>query len=272
MKSIWNFLGAGTVSALSSKSDTTELIEQIHNEFLTAGDKLLAEANSILSNLVINEEEKIKQLESLGFANVKEVQDRKFQLEIKRTQESKAQAIISMQKLFPTHKYITEEAVKTICKKYNLVFGTISQYTGFVPKKNLDEISTFYQLYPDYQYDYWERYGYDRGRSGSYPISKHSFDIAVAKQAQLLSSDKSSDYNWSVNDRPSKLFKSSKVLNICAPLKDMNTQGHKLDGHKLVKDIPDPVVLLPVSTGGYIIITAWGDEASDPLVTNEKLN
>lgn len=260
MKKLLSFLGAGTVSALSSKSDTTELIDQIHNEFLTAGDKLLAEANSILSNLVINEEEKIKQLESLGFANVKEVQERKKQLEIKHTQEYKSKSIISMQKLFPTHKYITDEAVKTICKKYNLVFGTISQYTGFVPKKNLDEINAFYQLYPDNQYDYWERYDYDRGMDRPFPISKYSFDRKVEdyNKFKLATTTKEGEYNFPISATFTKLnvFKSPKVLNICAPLKDMNTQGHKLYGHKLVKDIPDPMVLLPISTGGYIIITA----------------
>jgi len=34
---------------------------------------------------------------------------------------------------------------------------------------------------------------------------------------------------------------------------------------------PDPVVLYPVEKG-YIIVTAWGDEASDPLVANEQMN
>ena len=46
------------------------------------------------------------------------------------------------------------------------------------------------------------------------------------------------------------------------------------DGYKLkqvYKDIPDPVVLQPVK-GGYLILTAWGDEASDPLVINENFN
>ena len=44
------------------------------------------------------------------------------------------------------------------------------------------------------------------------------------------------------------------------------------EGYKLVKKhIPDPVVLQPVK-GGYLIITAWGDEASDPLVINPLMN
>ena len=60
-------------------------------------------------------------------------------------------------------------------------------------------------------------------------------------------------------------------LQICAPIKDMDTKGYKLQGHKLIKDIPDPVVLQPIENG-YLIVTAWGDEASDPLITNEITN
>jgi hypothetical protein len=57
---------------------------------------------------------------------------------------------------------------------------------------------------------------------------------------------------------------------ICAPIKDMDTSGMRLINNKLVY-IPDPVVLFPVELG-YIIVTAWGDEASDENVVNADLN
>lgn len=63
-------------------------------------------------------------------------------------------------------------------------------------------------------------------------------------------------------------------LVICAPITDMRLDDDAtLEGHKIVEKVhvPDPVVLCPVHRG-YLIITAWGDEASDPLVYNEKLN
>ena len=65
-------------------------------------------------------------------------------------------------------------------------------------------------------------------------------------------------------------------LEICAPVKDFNTKGMELKDFKLSKiEIPDPVVLQPVNFKGekyYLIVTAWGDEASDELVVNETLN
>lgn len=60
-------------------------------------------------------------------------------------------------------------------------------------------------------------------------------------------------------------------LKICAPAKDFYTQGMKVEGHKLVQDIKDPIVLQPV-TGGYLIVSKWGLEAEDPALLNEKQN
>lgn len=44
-----------------------------------------------------------------------------------------------------------------------------------------------------------------------------------------------------------------------------------LKGYKLEKHIPDPVVLRH-EHGGYLIVTAWGDEESDENVVNESFN
>ena len=60
-------------------------------------------------------------------------------------------------------------------------------------------------------------------------------------------------------------------LQICAPIADMDTSGMRLaDGYKL-EIIPDPVVLQPVKAG-YLIVTAWGDEASDEMTVNSNHN
>ena len=63
-------------------------------------------------------------------------------------------------------------------------------------------------------------------------------------------------------------------LKICAPIADMNTSGYELkDGWKLVYD---PIVSLSVTHAngitGLVIITAWGDEASDEMVINQNQN
>ena len=70
---------------------------------------------------------------------------------------------------------------------------------------------------------------------------------------------------------------------IAAPIEDMDMDNHRTHDYEVIpkekeeemKQIEDPVVFYPVSFGnivGGLIITAWGDEAHDPLVRNERLN
>lgn len=75
------------------------------------------------------------------------------------------------------------------------------------------------------------------------------------------------------------------LLNIVAPITDFDVERFDLektgyDLTKKVEDAPkfdfnwlldDPIVLQPVK-GGYLIVSAWGDEASDPDVMNEINN
>ena len=65
-------------------------------------------------------------------------------------------------------------------------------------------------------------------------------------------------------------------LEIAAPLKDFNMDEMEVKDFKLSKiEIPDPVVLKPVLFNGkkhYLIVTAWGIEASYSLVVNERFN
>lgn len=68
--------------------------------------------------------------------------------------------------------------------------------------------------------------------------------------------------------------KSETTLRICAPLSEMKTEGYELeDGYKLVYD---PIVSIEIThkngIKGEIILTAWGDEASDELVIDQNKN
>ena len=54
-----------------------------------------------------------------------------------------------------------------------------------------------------------------------------------------------------------------------APVKDFDMRGKEIKGVE-IRNIPapDPVVLQPVN-GGYLIVSKWGDEASDKDLVNE---
>jgi len=274
-------------SKKESKQDYPAIVHEIHNEFLTAGDRILEEANAILLEAKAKSVEKGKRLAAAGFKNVPEaVEAIKVERKIVTTKET-ADLVHYYQQNYPMNKFITEDQVKKICEKYGLVCGEISMYKGFVPENKLSEIERFSLKNADKNI---------RGLLGSKHIidgfSESVFDenigyvnesellgYAQKNEAYIIASGKP-DYAYASEQLISQFIgkwgyvKVSKVdtgLKICAPLKDMEIpRGKEVKGYK-IQDIPDPVVLQPVK-GGYLIVAAWGDEASDEIVVNQINN
>lgn len=258
------------------------IVEQIHNEFNTAGENLLEEANKVLEQCKKVDKEKGKLLSSLGFENTPQAMVVEETMQKEKLALSVAETVKMVARKYPFNKFITEDIVKQICKKYNLVFGDVSQFKGFVPQKNLDEITRFLK---NYDFNLW----IDSGNQQMIDMSGYEIKSIHDGYSHFFKIGTNYDFNqkaFQKNDGVEGFYSNGKVngkfyliegrllkaqLQICAPIKDMDTKGYKLQGHKLIKDIPDPVVLQPIENG-YLIVTAWGDEASDPLITNEITN
>lgn len=233
---------------------TEKTVQQIHAEFNTAGDRLLAEANEI-----INSKEalfkKAGRLQKVGFAILPEMRQA---VRIERI-ENNIELVKEYQFHYPRNKFIIEEQVRTICEKYNLFCGYLNQYKGFVPEKSLNQIENFKLKEEHFQikYDYIK-------------VSKEEYNELLLKaeagdpniQTYL---NHSNEAMYRIDQRPSK-----ESFKICAPEKDMEMYGGKKTSYNTIS-YPDPVVLQPVK-GGYLIVTAWGDEASDEIVLNPKEN
>lgn len=266
----------------------------IHKEFDTASDRLLAQANEILEKAKQFDAGKVDLLIKLGFTQANQVSEYKPVIEKAKLSESQIKLVKYYKARYPLNKFITEEQVMEICYKYNLVCGDISRFKGFVPSKNLQQIASFKLKEEDKSGKIFvfiektgkiEDFDWDKVHESKkdhvkyiienylncnnwtfldsysdYPAYTKIFNIDTAKRLGI-----SDSVNNAINNRFS--------LKICAPIKDMDISGLELDkGYKLIKKhIPDPVVLQPVK-GGYLILTAWGDEASDPLVVNEINN
>lgn len=254
-----------------------EAIEKVHDEFNTAGEKLYQEALRIINSTKILNEEKTKRLIALGFKATKEVTEAEAVLKQKKLNEEMVETINYYRTKYPLNKFITKEQVEQICKKYGLIYSEVSNYTGFVPEKNLKRIEGFKvndedrpmtriyggffsspeEMSKDEIRQYHEREKREAEQRDA-ALKDGTYAAMVQYQLQL-----SSVYRY---------FKSDALL-IAAPAKDFKTTDrHEVKNFRLsLKPIPDPVVLAPV-IGGYLIVTAWGDEASDPLVQNEINN
>lgn len=254
-----------------------EVIE-IHHEFETAADKLLEEAKSIITEASTKNVDKVNRLEILGFKQASQVSELKLLIQKAELSKEQIELINYYKREYPFNKFIDEEGVKTICHKYNLVCGDVSRFKGFVPEANLKQIERFKLKNNDIPFA--EIFNRDTGeiiqKLNQSEIKMDDWaDGMMKKEDGFYVSNENGKkylgYQHSINQ--AKLRYANNKLQICAPVKDMDISGLELkEGYKLQKKhIPDPVVLQPVK-GGYLILTAWGDEASDPLVVNEILN
>ena len=231
-------------------------VADIHNDFYTEGDRLLAAAN-IREVIKIQDEafeKKAKTMLDLGFAShpdvsrYRDILRNREGIETSNKQKSDlSQCISYFQQKYPNHKFITMEAIEKLCNKYSLSFGPIYKYIGEIPSKNLEHMASFNIDVEDKAY-IKEQYGRD-----------HEYE--------LYSHNKGKIAPWL----------------ICAPVKDFDMRNSHVVKGQIRTNMPaplDPVVIQPVKYGtdrgyniiGGLIITAWGDEASDPNVVNQKMN
>lgn len=259
-----------------------EVIEEIHDTFYTEVDRLLYNAK-ISKSLDTDKQDlidKFARLKALGFTNTKEVKD--AELEIERINNLKieneankdlTEAINYFGLKYPNYKFITQDSVKKICEKYNLVYGTIDKYIGTVPDKNLKHIEEFKIKEEDCLYvlnKYF--YGMRFNRIDSYfNITFNTYkSLIFHKENSILDTELTGTFNKNHQE----FFKSK--MEIAAPLKDFDMKDYEIKDFKLSKiEIPDPVVLHPVMFKDkkyYLIVTAWGLESKDELVVNQKFN
>lgn len=280
-----------TTALLSSNSYPKE-VQMIHHEFHTAADNLLLEANSIIEEARTKNVTKVHRLELLGFKQASQVTELKPLIKKQELSKEQVKLVNHYQLNYPNNKFITEEQVQSICYKYNLVCGNVSRFKGFVPEKKLTEIENFILKKGDeidlsksiyfiqkYGNKFWEITDITEKDilpstisylKSSWHYMSHVYPDAVNKYGNCKIT---SHFSQPELAQP-ELVKDFFSLKICAPIKDMDisgltlSKGYKLNSHI---DVPDPVVLQPVK-GGFLILAAWGDEASDELVVNQINN
>ena len=282
-----------TKAVLKGKTNN-EIIEEIHETFYSEVDRLLEQAK--ISKPINTDKQDIIdksiRLKELGFNNTKEVsiaEDETKRLNVIRRENQEklelVEAINYFSFKYPFYKFITEDSVRKICEKYSLIYGEVSQYKGEVPLKNLEDIENFKidkkdECYFSKTIHFRSFMNVDNVKYISYD---EMFPEVIKKDFTNMDSFEIDMYRSQVELRrridENRYFSTEKGkcnLEISAPQKDFNMKGMELKGLKLSKiEIQDPIVLKPVFFKGkkhYLIVTAWGLEASDELVVNQNNN
>lgn len=220
-------------------------IQEIHKTVDMSSDKALEEARKILFNIDKANDTKAARLEKLGFTGIESVKQlQELKKEKERFQKIR-DSIEAYQKKYPFNKFITKQEANSVCEKYNLYIADVPFFKGFVPERNLQEMERFVSNYSMKQYFKQEQ---KNSYSESVVVSKEEYDNKIP------------GFNY---------YEHTPIFKIMAP----ETQFYITSRMRKVgrEIIDDPIVLLPVPEG-YVVITAWGDEASDPVIVNEGNN
>jgi hypothetical protein len=211
---------------------------------------------------IVEQVKKAERLKGLGFTNSKEIS---IADKVKKGQSQKSFATYYKKK-YPFLKFITEEQLNHICNKYGLVYSIAPNYTGNIPDKNLDEIERAKIDTKDYV-DWPQESVRLKELDREFEIEKHTTDDIYSKE-RILKEDSliRRDYSREVAmcyDRRTNLY-------IVAPqhlFKSSERTGNELRN----KELKDPIVFR-WCRGGLLIISKWGDEADDPILTVPELN
>ncbi len=164
-----------------------ELIEEIHNEFDTAPERILQQALSIIGeqqsskvSLESEIEDKAIRLKNLGFVKnglvdkLEKIEERNRQKDLIINMEMKmAEGIRYYAQTYPFLKFLPVSELDRICDKYGLVYAPVKHYKMPVPDKNLEEIENSQPLKSsDVQPDVVTRTYYDDSNSRKWGYNK----------------------------------------------------------------------------------------------------
>lgn len=275
-----------------------KIIAEIHKDFDTAQDRLLDQANKILSELKVDPqaelEDKARRLKNIGFINTPTAKKAEQVIEKRKEVESQivktreeAELIKYYKRIYPFQKFLTEQELDRICNKYGLIYAPVNAFIQEVPDKNLKDIENAKALSNE-----------DRPPT-AYKVKVTEFWESVPQEIKELLKDEVIYDDDLYIDKPSEnglsrtikklgykgnytgyIYRTATIkkinrsgLFICAPqshfdLKDLSKES-KLGFFKVeTREIKDPIVFR-YCKGGIQVLSKWGLEASDPALLNE---
>jgi hypothetical protein len=264
-----------------------QLIFEIHHEFDTASQKLLDFAFETRQK--IKEDDKAERLRKLGFTRLHRVVVNDGNKRILGEIKASVDIIEHYQKTYPFQKFVTEDQLDRICKKYGLIYAPVNHYLKDVPEKNIREIENTPELrngdYPSNKYHIKytgklkngttrkQKKLYRKGitayiqpdRWGEIRGASEFVNITGLNCHKYTSTD-----DWKVNQI------SLNGLFIAAPKShfDLNglDQSSKFSFNLFTPVIDkDPIVFRYVK-GGIQVLSKWGLEASDEELVNPITN
>ena len=198
---------------------------------------------------------------------------------------------------YPFHKFIFKSQLMRICEKYDLYVRDPEFFIGDIPTKNIDDMRSFMidpfdvfdiKMYDEKDYEVFKRVEgiFDMYKLNSTKITLKRFfqcleGLPRINRHDILMSTFDIDDDTKIDFLGDDIRRFlSKSLEIAAVKTMFNPRAFERSEARILNEAEleaksqvdlDPIVLMKVK-GGYLVITAWGDEANDELVVNQTLN
>jgi len=284
------------------------IIEQIHHEFKTAYLETFRIASDNTKDVFQDNLDYEKAI-SLGFSKSPSIL--KYQIEKVKYEENKdlLNQIKRFKIDYPLKKFITFKDAADILFKYNLVIAKPDKFIGDFPDKNIKDLANFelkeediriftkdccdlYQTYESPE----KRYNMFYNTQESFPLDfcfdrnsivkfVRQIDSALENRVELLGQRINiEDYFISSSKNGYSIFKEEKFrsdrllfsnkdkfLIIGTPDQFDIRSNERVSNGKIDALKDDPIIVKPVKHG-FIIVTAWGDEAQLDEIKDVNLN
>lgn len=273
---------------LLSRKTANDVVIEIQNEIDTAQDRLLQQAKDIIAYRQPLQNKKAERLAAVGFINSTPVITNLENKNILVKTREQANFIEYYKQNYPFQKFITEDELKRICKKYNLIYMPVENYAKDVPEANLIEIENSKQRMPQDAPEnlLWCELKKDNSffltsRSGGgwcgiwgsewYRIPKKINGINFFSNFNADTYLKN-EFGFTTDYlvKSVKNFSQNRQgLFIAAP--KSHFKGVDKSIFSFIPEPKDPIVFRFVK-GGIQVLSKWGLEGQDEVFVNEKLN
>lgn len=274
-----------------------QIIQEIHDSFDNAQDELLRQATFIIEKHQPSLNKQAETLEKLGFIKSKTVLKNLKTKKIILKSKEDADLVNHYKTSYPFLKFLKEEQLDTICEKYNLIYAPVGRYKEDVPEKNVYEIENAQPLKendiveeilefhgkPEF-HEWMEKVGFTNSKTTlkNYQnkvaeLYKHKYcpkdwkDPRTSTTGLFVISENIDGYRYF--DKITTINKSG--LFIAAPKSHFDLDKLNEKGFGFFKitqtEVKDPIVFRYVQ-GGIQVLSKWGLEADDEMLTQENLN
>ena len=175
-------------------------------------------------------------------------------------------------KYFGQYKFLLKPQLERLCEKYDLYVRTPEFFLGDIPEKNFSDIMGFkvdIRDLPNFDHLSYEKQleivrNIKKSLNIYDPLNEnyHHFNLSIE---HIRGMDRELNINTIQIAAVKKLFDE----------KAFEKSDARILGMPELEPIHqvelDPIVLCEVN-GGYIVVTAWGDEANDELLFDQKQN